>query len=420
MKFLSKFSYILLFLFLLVVFMSVNVSATGDEDDNSQSIENDVALAARQKLGVGSDEQVATARAVYEALVLSGMTKEAAAGMLGNAWEESSWLTGAEEEGGTGEGVGLWQFSTDNRKRLESRPCEHEKQNVNGFNVCCDPGCQTAFLLSEMGGDDDWVTVYLNAYNKNGGTPQLKNLYSTYDAFTQALDPGDAAICMGLCYERPGAASHTNDQFKTEWQQRYDAAIASFELMENTKIAPSTSVASSVGEQLVSAGYWSEDDLAIYNKLVEKSINLEKATRERLNQSQLEGLAMWERENQHSIEEGGLISWLRRIVMLVGILFTIWMALIYCAYWFDRINNFFYIDALGFLTAGHLHMSENEQESTFRVKDLGKDTHKTVRHRDILFICLVGVAFGVCIITGFIYDVLNSLIRTIFRILGGL
>ena len=65
-------------------------------------------------------------------------------------------------------------------------------------------------------------------------------------------------------------------------------------------------------------------------------------------------------------------------------------------------------------------MSENEQESTFRVKDLGKDTHKTVRHRDILFICLVGVAFGVCIITGFIYDVLNSLIRTIFRILGSL
>ena len=97
--------------------------------------------------------------------------------------------------------------------------------------------------------------------------------------------------------------------------------------------------------------------------------------------------------------------------MLAGILFTIWMALIYCAYWFDRINNIFYIDTLGILTFGHLHMSDNEQESTFRVKDIGKD---------ILFICLAGTAFGVAIITGGIYIALRWLNDLIVRILGRL
>lgn len=271
-----------------------------------------------------------------------------------------------------------------------------------------DSGVQVAFCFYEMAG---------NGFSWHGDScTKVGVSCATEDDYKQLTDVKDATAAWCAGYERPGGWEEeavSRQSNADDWLNivKGDYGWGSY---------VSDTANDNLKGSLVSAGYWSEDDLAIYNKLVEESIDLSGATRDKLKQDQLEGLAMWERENQHSIEEGGLISWLRRIVMLVGILFTIWMALIYCAYWFDRINNFFYIDALGFLTAGHLHMSENEQESTFRVKDLGKDTHKTVRHRDILFICLVGVAFGVCIITGFIYDVLNSLIRTIFRILGSL
>lgn len=62
-------------------------------------------------------------------------------------------------------------------------------------------------------------------------------------------------------------------------------------------------------------------------------------------------------------------------------------------------------------------MSETEEECTFRAKNLGKGDRKTVNHRAILFICLIGVAFGVLIISGWFYVVLRKWIWWIQRLL---
>lgn len=112
-------------------------------------------------------------------------------------------------------------------------------------------------------------------------------------------------------------------------------------------------------------------------------------------------------------DESGFISVIRRLVSLMGILFTLWCLLIYIAYWFDRINNFIDLDLVGILTFGRLKVSDTEEECTFSIKALAKTDTRTVNHRAILFICLMGIAFGVLIISGGLYKVLSAFVNKV-------
>lgn len=172
---------------------------------------------------------------------------------------------------------------------------------------------------------------------------------------------------------------------------------------------------------LVESGVWSEDTLASFTTLCEENIQasyLDGATRDSLKQDDLSNLSNWEQNINNNKMETGFIATLRKFVMLLGIVFIIWVVLVYLAYWFDRINNFFYIDLLSILTFGQLHMSDTEEECTFRLKDLGKDGRKTVNHRAIIFICVVGIAFGVLLISGTLYGLIAKLVTTITSFLG--
>ena len=420
----------LLLAVLILLLSSVNVHATGD----SASIQSEWGL---------SDEQMSVWMSVWQAMKASGLSDVACAAVMGNLKAESGLRGTASESGGTGAGIGIAQWSTDsNRKGLADWPCEHAKTSIKGYNICTSEVCQAGYLVFDL--EKSWIDSYHAKYNEYASkyadteVPQNVTLYTQFADFKNATDIKGATIAMFDCYERgaginilmgssptaypKGYSGEKNNLwfFKNEHINRVSNAEKAYVLFTGTAISASQQAGEQIAIQLVSAGYWTEDELSVYSKLIEAPVDLSGAVRERLSQEQLEGLAMWERENKHSLEEGGLIYWLRRIVMLVGILFTVWMGLIYFAYWFDRINNFFYIDALGVLTLGHLHMSENEKESTFRIQDIGKEGHKTVRHRDILFICLVGIAFGVCIITGGIYTALrwvdNLIIRTLERL----
>lgn len=420
----------LLLAVLILLLSSVSVYATGD----SASIQQEWGL---------KDEQMGVWMSVWQAMKASGLSDVACAAVMGNLKAESGLRGSASESGGTGAGIGIAQWSTNsNRQGLADWACEHTKTNVKGYNICTNEVCQAGYLVSDL--EKSWIDSYHAKYNEyaakyaDTGVPQNVTLYTQFANFKTATDIKGAAIAMFDCYERgaginiligssptaypKGYSGEKNNLwfFKNEHINRVSYAEKAYVLFTNSTVPASQEAGEQIATQLVSAGYWTEDELSIYSKLIESPVDLSNAVRENLTQDQLQGLSMWERENKHNIEEGGAINLLRRVVMLAGILFTIWMALIYCAYWFDRINNIFYIDTLGILTFGHLHMSDNEQESTFRVKDIGKENHKTVRHRDILFICLAGTAFGVAIITGGIYTALRWLNDLIVRILGRL
>lgn len=168
-------------------------------------------------------------------------------------------------------------------------------------------------------------------------------------------------------------------------------------------------------------GYYSEMDLGTWNKLAEQNIQadlLDNANRDNLNSNELNNLENWENNIEQDSQEGGFIYWARRIVSIFGIILIIWIILIYIAYWFDKLNNIVDFDLLLILTFGRLRVSDTEDDCTFSMKDMGKTGTRTVNHRAILLICIVGITFGVLVVSGVLYKVLSKLVNTVLNFLA--
>lgn len=408
--------------------------------------EPDLIAAVKDITGATKNEdiQASVVGIVIAGLRQDGYTPEAIAGVLANMQHESgfnpmvwiytpisdwscyeAFLAGEKEytynftdsrsvEGG----FGLCQWTYDRHVNF-SNYCKDSGQahilvrgayrtssggGTQSETYACGAGTQIAFLIQE--GNEGWSQG--NA--KKVGLPII-NGASEFKTLNSAEN---AAMYWCLEWERPKNMEERAKERAANAQAWLSIVNGKYDwsnYIDKTQ-------ASIVAKQLVGAGYWNEEQLGAFCRVLEINVDniLSLATREGLGFNEMEGLAAWERNIKYDNEDSGLIGWLRRIIMIMGIIFIIWVTLIYCAYWFDRVNPF-YIDALGILTLGHLHMSETEEECTFRAKNLGKGDRKTVNHRAILFICLIGVAFGVLIISGWFYVVLRKWIWWIQRLL---
>lgn len=167
------------------------------------------------------------------------------------------------------------------------------------------------------------------------------------------------------------------------------------------------------------SGYWSEDQISAYIELTEDNIQeeyLNEATRENLSQNDLYNLVQWEDKVRFDKKEDGFIAFMRILVMWVGIIFTIYIFLIYLAYWFDKLNSIIDLDVLSILTFGRLHVAMDEKEANF---SLGrKQDRMTVNHKNICFICITGLIFGTLLITGKFYQMVYLLVLFIRQRLG--
>lgn len=310
---------------------------------------------------------------------------------------------------------------------------------THNSSFCGGPGAQTAFMVREI---ESGVWSHTS---DRGGMPLSSFKALSGNTAADAVNAAkNACIAWTVCYEIP------QDSYNSGVARSSRAEIC-YALVSNSDMASGDSPsyegdvpvgggsavtvggttyslakyinieqAEAIAIDLSSAGYWSEDDLAEYCRLTELNVDsiLAEAKRENLNQREIEGLSQWERNVNDDLEKNGLASIIRRIVVFVGIIFLVWVVFVYLAYWFDRINTMFYIDLLGIMTLGHLHISDTEEECTFHAKDLGNGQRKTVNHRTILFICLAGIAFGVLIITGTYYSILRKLVNFIKRVIG--
>lgn len=163
--------------------------------------------------------------------------------------------------------------------------------------------------------------------------------------------------------------------------------------------------------------FYSESDLSAYVKLQEVDVSaMLPKDRSSLSQNELENLSSWEDTVKNSNREYGFIAWMRIIVMWVGIIFTIYIFLLYLAYWFDKLNSIIDLDVLSILTFGRLHVAIDDKEANF---SLGKKQDRmTVSHKDMLFICITGLIFGTLLITGTFYKLVAGFVNFILRKLG--
>jgi len=380
--------------------------------------------------------------ATISGLRTDGYTNEAIAGVLANMqyeccfdpflWEGKSsqrfelykaYLNGERTwsnygttipSGGHG-GCGLIQWTYGRHKELSDHCKDTDPDSVvinspweTSEGVRCDDptylgttGTQVAYILKEQHQGNRYYAS-ANA-NTVGGAD-----YRTSDKFKTITDSYLAArlwcACVEICDGWSGSEGEkraANAENLLEVVVQYQGGALSSKEAEKT------------ASQMISAGYWSEAELSEFAKLEELNVQsiLDSARLDKLEGEDLEGLSWWKRNVLEDKATNGAIAVIRKVVQLVGILFIIWVIFIYLSYWFDRINNFFYIDLLGVLTLGFLHMSDTEESCTFKLRDLGKGDRRTVNHIAILEICGLGIFFGVFIITGAYYRVIAWIIR---------
>lgn len=170
-----------------------------------------------------------------------------------------------------------------------------------------------------------------------------------------------------------------------------------------------------IADALVACGIWGEDEFVKFSELAETKLTY--PDRSKLNDSQLKGVVDW-RNNIEYGNEDGIIKYLRVGVMLFGIVFLVWVILIYLSYWFDRINNFIDIELLPIITFGKLRVSPEENDCSFSPKNYKKGQEQTVNHRTVCVLCIIGVFFSILIISGVIYTGINFIFRRVLNLVG--
>lgn len=170
-------------------------------------------------------------------------------------------------------------------------------------------------------------------------------------------------------------------------------------------------------------GYYSESALMAYCRVAEVNIDetLDQATINNLTQGEAYSLDTWIDDIEKRNENKTIRGILRKGIALVAILMTVWAILFYCAYWIDRYNSFIDIEFVGLLSFGKFMLSEDEAESTYTLSD-GKSKQKkvTIRHADVLKICLSCIVFAVLILTGYIYKLVYAIAYWVNKLLGRL
>lgn len=84
----------------------------------------------------------------------------------------------------------------------------------------------------------------------------------------------------------------------------------------------------------------------------------------------------------------------------------------------DRINNFIDIEFLPIITMGKLKVSPEENDCSFFTVGKQRGEVKTVNHKAVIVICIIGIACAVLIITGKVYDLLTFLVRKMLNVLS--
>lgn len=391
---------VFLLLYLLFIF-SYNVEASYFEYNEDGTVNED-------------SDMYKKAKEVRDILIQEGCTEAVAYGILGNLIAES----GLKPDTGSTH-LGIAQWDKNGRWVRCQGWC-----NSNGKNFSTREG-QTYFLIYEMSHtppEAGWTNTYINNSD-----------------FIKLEDPFVACEYFMVCFERcPHNSNHASncgcDYLTTEavrqsvkggtesrWQlaskrleitkecvQVFTGVAVSYRDTEGTMgdggVSASSSSSSSGGALA------SELELGVtvtdwYDTAIDLPSSNELELSDRLK------IASWKQD----VEESGTssaISWIRSVVAFIGILVVVYSALIYVAYWFDRLNNFIEISMLNILTFGRLELSPDEQTSTFSPKTEGK---KLIVHKDAIFISLLGIAFGVILLSGVIYDIIYGILNFIQR-----
>ena len=401
-----------------------------------------------------------------------GYSDAATAGILANMRAESGFNPLADEKGVNG---GLFGFTpmTNFSNSKYNKNCTHKKGTAGGQSVCSDGTCQIEYMLGVLKSSIDSYSNRLSkadeyfksvkgktlnysasakaVWSSNYKLPDKIDSVKNLSEFKKSDDPISAASVFLICFERAagtfvpcdinGKRSVQNNIVKGYKYTWLDFAIHEFDT-KNGRLSyaepiyswlggaaldgadkKSVDKAKEIAEDAAKKGYLTEEELSAWTKIVnEKYINYAEITRDNLTQSDLNSLSSWEQNVKYDdIENHGIFKYFRYIFMFIAIMMMVYSVLMYCCFWFDKVNPLFDISLLYILTFGKLAVAPTDEEVNYSVQDFFKNNKgksKFVNHKYMLVVCLSMIFFSLMIITGSIYKIIFAIINWISNVFG--
>lgn len=373
----------------------------------------------------------ANAEKLWKYLVTHGYSEIAAAGILGNCNQESTFTptSNCNADGSIKAGseyAGAFQIAQSRWKERDTNDYLWWIENKLGkkWDDCwsditvqmqyIDYSCSQGYRVSS------WKSFVEPVVQEYSAFKEYQSDSTDRDDIEATIRSATGAFCAGFegCLASGPVQSNEFDidpniYNNNKWQElkeRKEYAIEAFDTLSGTVPLSSDGTGTSDSdtiEALVSSWLKSEynEEWGTYARINTSLIELPDGSG--LSGSEREQLYAW-KEVIESEDDFAIISFLRTCVAFIGILLVIYSTLIYLAYWVDRVNNFIEFSCLNALTMGRLVISPDDSISTF--KSSSKKV-KSVVHRDIIFVSLAGITLGIILLSGRIYLIIDFFIE---------
>ena len=382
---------------------------------------------------VNSEIPIDSVLTVYFGLQAGGLNKYQTIGLMCNFIRETSLIPDVESTVSTNVGIGAWGEPRKGNLAKFSESCDDKRFTVHGATIG-GLATQTAFAAAEAytgektGPSKDIDYIMMNKAPKSKWLTKVN--WSTVEALTLDKDVDftkgltkeiwDGLECPLACFLYAYVDFEMGEQGLDVMKRGGNQAIPLYNLLKDIKLEDATDMmgqenADDMATALVSAGLMDETEFVKWKTSTRSKLEFSDI-QDMLNDD-ISDVENWKAGIEKQNSDSLLIRGGRWLTMLFGILFNVYMLLIYISYWFDRLNNFFDYSLLNILTLGKLTISPDEDQCTFSVTSLGKGEVRTVNHRKILEICIIGLAFGTLIISGVFFQILSGIVNKILEIL---
>lgn len=422
----------------LVVLLNINISTVNATTAESSSFKDNLGKFLERDI---TDEDVHNWSLMISSLQADGLSTNAIAGILGNVKHEgASGDYAIEGYGGkkTNEGVNYRQFELGKAYNYgDTKPSVYTKSN--GTTI----GGEGHGLVQWSFGRADNLTKFAEENPEFGyvTVTHWKKTYNThFNQHTCKIPSVAGQVCFMVqelnksyksCKEHINEASSASSAakiFHDEYEKSVGTTISARQKSAEEAVSVIKSCTGVIGstqsdadkeqsmvDTLVSNGVWTETQFASFCNLTETELVYPDA--DSLDENKFKGIRDW-KDNVQYKKENAIIRFMRKTVVIFGILLIIWTIFLYLSYWFDRVNNFVEISLLEKVSFGKLLIAPDEDEATFDPRGKKNGEIQTVNHRHMIGICLTSIFFAVLIISGKIYDLLGYLIRFIMKHLG--
>lgn len=391
MKFLKKFCFS--FLIFILCFSSIDVNAESYLDwKQTDKRWSSIKIGTRTVGAVGC-----TSVSISILLMHSGIMKD--------DFNPKQFVEGYKKAGGYNNNSFKWgvlDSYTDGKFKYKGDTGEKSNMNLNELKKLYDKGYYVTVCMfnNSKGGGTHWLALLDGSSTDPKKIKIADPYYNSKNLYEACKNSGNDGNHLRFVY-------YECTQSKSNEKGASDSSSSNED--EADKVTPVTDGSNKVK---LDNGKWGLVD-PMSGKVYELSENsIPLADLELFTDSELRGVTEWKNNIEYN-KSKGINSIIRVLVLFTGILFLVWVILIYLSYWYDRINELLDIELLPKITGGRLRVAPEEDKCTFNPKEMLLGHQQTVNHRMILVICFTGILFGVLIISGKIYDCLSYLVYII-------